>query len=201
MMHEQMMQAIALRPGEKPAIVSLPVEDPHHEEAIRDILGGNFGAIELFPLNDDLSLFLLVNDLAATLCLPPNRRFPAPDDATILYGSAIFIAAFNGSDEKKQGTITLPEDVLREIAAQIDDAFTPCRGDERPDPQETIYYEDEARTKAYRWIEIDPPDTLEYPLAAGRVMFYGKGEKNIMEVQGRFFRKTAVYLPGGALEG
>lgn len=200
MINVQQMQAIALRPGQKPEIVSLPVEDPHHEEAIRDILGGNYGAIELLALSDDVSLFLLVNDLAATLSLPPNRRFPAPDEATVIYGPVIFIAAFNGNDEKKQGTITLPQDILEEIVQQIDEAFTPCAGDERPEPHETIYYEDEARTQGYRWIETDPPDVLDHPIQAGRVTFYGKTEQNIMEVAGRFFQKTPVYLPGGKLD-
>lgn len=202
MTNEQTMQAIALRPGKQPEIVSLPVEDPHHENAICDILGGNYGAIELFPLSGDVSLYLLVNDLAATLGLPPNRRFPAPDEATVLYGSAIFIAAFNGNSEEKQGTLTLPQELLGEIARQIDEAFTPCRGDERPAPHETVYYEDEERTQAYRWIEIEPPgpDVLEHPIKAGRVTFYGKGEKDVMGAAGRFFRKTPVYLPGGRLE-
>ncbi|BEU86755.1 hypothetical protein TAMA11512_02190 [Selenomonas sp. TAMA-11512] len=197
---ENTMRAIALRPGKKPEIIELPVEDPYHEDAIRDVLGGNYGAIELFALSGEISLYLLVNDLAATLGLPPNRRFPSPDDATIIYGAAMFIGAFNGGNEEKQGTITLPQELLEELVRQIDESFIPCRGDERPEPHETIYYEDDDQEKAYRWIEIDRPDVLESPIAAGRVTFYGKEEKHIMEAEGRFFRKTPVYLPGGSLD-
>ena len=84
MAKEQLMRAILIAPGQEPAIIRLPAGHGKHEEAIRDVLEGNYGAVEFFEIQPGISLFILVNDLAAVLGMKPNRRFPAPDEKEII---------------------------------------------------------------------------------------------------------------------
>ncbi len=196
------MRAILLEPGKSPSILELPVEGLKHEEAIRDTLGGNYGAVEFFQIAEGISLFILVNDLAATLGLKPNRRFPEEDREHIIFGNAIFIAAYNGETEGQEGTLDMPEDLCKVFIEQIEKAFEACDGTESPRPEDTLYYDEpEGKNppKAYRWIEISKPENLGEPMEAGRVNFYGEGHREFMEASGRFCRRTEVYTKDSPL--
>lgn len=194
MAQEQMMRAILIEPGKDPSIIRLPAGQGAHEEAIQDVLEGNYGAVEFFEIQPGISLFILVNDLAAVLGMKPNRRFPAPDEQQIIWGKAIFIAAYNGADESKEGTLDMSEETCLMFIEQIKLHFAACAGDETPKNEETIYYdEDETGRHPYRWIECSKPDELPKPMQAGRVTFYRGDFREYMEVHGRFFKKLPVY--------
>ena len=202
MAKEQLMRAILVEPGKDPSIIRLPAGHGKHEEAIRDVLEGNYGAVEFFEIQPGISLFILVNDLAAVLGMKPNRRFPAPDEKEIIYGKAIFIAAYNGADESKEGTLDMSEETCLMFIEQIKLHFAQCNGDEEPAPEDTLYYEEDeqGQRKPYRWIECQAvPKNLPEPLQAGRVKFYRTETREIMEIGGRYFKKLPVYKPGSSL--
>lgn len=198
-MNNKKMHAILAVPGADPELLELPAASPQQEEAIRDILEGNYGAVEFFRIEDGISLFILVNDLAAVLGLAPNRRFPAPDEAQIIFGKAIFIAAYNGETER-EGTLDMAPVLCQMFIEQIKKNFPACQGTEEPRPEDTIYYDDRgtAAEKAYRWLETSRPAKLSEPLAAGRVKFYERG--SIMEAAGRFFKKIEIYMKATKLD-
>lgn len=202
MAKNQLMRAILIEPGKEPEIVRLPAAHGEHEEAIRDVLEGNYGAVEFFEIQPGISLFILVNDLAAVLGMKPNRRFPAPDESEIIYGRAIFIAAYNGTDEHKEGTLDMSEETCLMFIEQIKLHFAACKGDEEPRPEDTLYYDEDEEGKRipYRWVEcLVKPDNLPKPLEAGRVKFYRTDVREIMETAGRFFKKIPVYTAGSSL--
>ena len=202
MAKEQLMRAILIAPGQEPAIIRLPAGHGKNEEAIRDVLEGNYGAVEFFEIQPGISLFILVNDLAAVLGMKPNRRFPAPDEKKIIYGKAIFIAAYNGADESKEGTLDMSEETCLMFLEQIKLHFATCQGDEEPGPEDTLYYEEDeqGQRKPYRWVEcLAVPENLPEPLQAGRVKFYRTETREIMEINHRYFKKIPVYTPDSSL--
>ena len=202
MAKKQLMRAILIEPGKDPSIIRLPAGHGEHEEAIRDVLEGNYGAVEFFEIQPGISLFILVNDLAAVLGMKPNRRFPAPDEEQIIYGKAIFIAAYNGADESREGTLDMSEETCLMFIEQIKLHFAACQGNEEPRPEDTLYYdEDESgKQKPYRWLECQAkPDKLPEPLQAGRVKFYRTEVREYMEIGGRYFKKVPVYTTGSDL--
>ena len=194
-MSKKIMHAILAEPGKDPEILELPTTGLEHEEAIRDVLEGNYGAIEFFRIQQGISLFILVNDLAAGLGMKANRRFPGTDREQIIFGKAVFIAAYNGENEGQEGTLDMPEEMCQVFIEQIKANFEACAGTEQPRAQDTVYYEHqgEENEKAFRWIETDAPADPGQPITAGRVKFYGKEQQEIMEINGRFFKKLAVY--------
>lgn len=202
MAKKQLMRAILIAPGQEPSIIRLPAGRGEHEEAIRDVLEGNYGAVEFFEIQPGISLFILVNDLAAVLGMKANRRFPPPDEEQIIYGKAIFIAAYNGADESREGTLDMSEQTCLMFIEQIKQHFAICRKDEEPRPEDTLYYdEDESgRQKPYRWVEcLAVPEKLPEPLQAGRARFYRTKVREYMEIGGRYFKKVPVYTPGSKL--
>lgn len=188
-MREKIMHAILVEPGHEPVMIELPANEGQ-DDKIRDILGGNYGAVEFFSIEDGISLFILVNDLAAVLGLSANRRFPPPDEKTVIYGSALFVAAYNGSTEL-EGTLDMSPVLCQMFIEQIKRNFPMCDESVKPSPEETIYYDGPDGSKPYRWIETDCPKNPGEPVAAGRVSFYQHGR--LMEAQGRFFKKIEVY--------
>jgi hypothetical protein len=201
-MENEIMRAILAEPGREPEILKLPADGLQHEEAIRDALGGNYGAVEFFPIRQGISLFVLVNDLAAVLGLPANRRFPGQDSEYIIFGKAIFIAAYNGELAETEGTIDMPEEMCQMFIEQIQRNFACCDGTEKPRAQDTLYFENQGETdeKTYRWLEIAKPTGLGPAIEAGRVKFYNLQNEEIMEADGRFFRKLVVYTPDTTLD-
>ena len=202
MAKQQLMRAILIEPGKEPEIIRLPAGHGEHEEAIRDVLEGNYGAVEFFEIQPGISLFILVNDLAAVLGMKPNRRFPEPDREQIIYGKAIFMAAYNGADESQEGTLDMSEETCLMFMEQIKLHFEACRGDEVPRPEDTLYYDEdeEGNQVPYRWVEcLAKPEKLPEPLLAGRVKFYRGQVREYMEIGGRFFKKVTVHTPGSKL--
>lgn len=102
----EMIHAILVRPGNEPEICKLPAEMQAQIEAISDLLNGNIDSTEFFDLGNGASLFVLVNDFSVPLGLTPNRRFPGKDQAEIIFGNAIFIAAYNAHSEL-EGTVDI----------------------------------------------------------------------------------------------
>ena len=195
MKQERLMRAILIEPGKEPSICRLPADHGRHEEAIQDLLEGNYGSVEFFEIQPGISLFILVNDLAAVLGMKPNRRFPAPDDKQIIWGKAIFIAAYNGADESQEGTLDMSEETCLMFIEQIKLHFPMCTGQEEPGPEDTWYYDEDEKGNPvpYRWHEISNPGNLPQPLQAGRVKFYRMEVMEVMEVNGRYFKKLPVY--------
>ena len=194
--NNQKMRAILIEPGKDPEIIYLPAGNGVHEEAIQDILEGNYGAVEFFEIQPGISLFILVNDLAAVLGMKPNRRFPGADSDNIIFGKAIFIAAYNGADEHSEGTLDMSVETCMMFIEQIKLHFAACDGNESPRPEDTVYYDQEenGREFSYRWIEITSPLLkLENPMVAGRVKFYRSTQQEIMEINGRYFRRVEIY--------
>ena len=190
------MRAILAEPGRDPEILVLPADGLHHEEALRDVLEGNYGAIEFFRIEEGISLFVLVNDLAVALGLKANRRFPGKDSNQIIFGRAIFIAAYNGELPEREGTLDMPEEMCRMFIEQIKLNFAPCDGTEKPRPEDEIYYEnqgDPEQEKAFRWVEISAPKDPGPALEAGRAKYYSAGENVLLEINGRFFRQLEIY--------
>ena len=118
-MNRNTLHAILAEPGKEPEILMLPTDGLQHEEALRDVLEGNYGAIEFFRSEEGISLFVLVNDLAVALGMKPNRRFPGKDSEQIIFGKAIFIAAYNGELPDREGTLDMPEEMCRMFIEQI----------------------------------------------------------------------------------
>ena len=193
-MENKMMHAILVEPGKDPEILLLPTEGLKHEEAIRDTLEGNYGAVEFFKIQEGVSLFILVNDLSVVLQMKPNRHFPAPDEKNIIYGKAIFIAAYNGEIEGAEGTLDMPENICRLFIEQIKKNFLPCDGSEKPVEEEKLYYDNKGQEneRTFYWQEISNPGHLGRPIVAGRVKFYGQETHEIMEINDRFFKKIIV---------
>jgi len=193
-MEKNTMNAILMKPGKEPVIYALPAEGTMHEEAICDLLEGNYGATEFFPISEDVSLFILTNDLSVALGLKANRRFPGKDKEQIIFGNAIFIAAYNGKS-KKEGTITMPEELCTMFIEQIRKNFAACDGTEKPRSIDEVYYEDQDgdSDRAFKWSEIDRPAKLGPAIVAGRVKFYDVKNKEIMEINGRFFKQIDIY--------
>ena len=195
-MQRNTMRAILAEPGRDPEILVLPADGLHHEEALRDVLEGNYGAIEFFRIEEGISLFVLVNDLAVALGLKANRRFPGKDSDQIIFGRAIFIAAYNGELPEREGTLDMPEEMCRMFIEQIKLNFAPCDGTEKPRPEDEIYYEnqgDPEQEKAFRWVEISAPQDPGPALEAGRAKYYSAGENVLLEINGRFFRQLEIY--------
>ncbi|WP_196594115.1 hypothetical protein [Pectinatus sottacetonis] len=193
-MEEKIMHAILAKPGKDPEILLLPTEGLKHEEAIRDILDGNYGAVEFFKIEDGISLFILINDLSIVLGLKPNRRFPPPDNKQIIFGKAIFIAAYNGEIPETEGTIDMPENICRIFIEQIKKNFPLCTGNEKPTKRDKIYYDNKGQNneRAFIWKEIKRPENPGIPVIAGRVNFYGHETQEIMEINNRFFKKIIM---------
>ncbi len=195
-MQKNIIRAILAAPGKNPEIITLPADGLHHEEALRDVLEGNYGAVEFFRMEEGISLFVLVNDLAATLGMKANRRFPAPDNEQIIFGQAVFIAAYNGELPDREGTLDMSEETCKMFIEQIKLHFAACSGSEKPRPEDMIYYEnqgDPELEKAFRWTEVPRPADPGPALEAGRVKYYSAGEQELLEIHGRFFKRLEVY--------
>lgn len=197
---QDLMRAILVEPGKDPEIIMLPTGFGPHDEAIKDTLEGNYGAVEFFRIQPGISLFILVNDLAAALGMKANRRFPGDDSNQIIWGKCIFIAAYNGETEQ-EGTLDMTEETCLMFIEQIKLNFPKCQGTETPGPEDTLYYEEDedGNPAPYRWLEITKPDKLGKPLEAGRVRFYNMEATEVMEINNRFFKKLAVYTPDSKL--
>lgn len=192
---EKTIRAILVKPGMDPEICELPVAADEQQEAIADLLVGNFGATEFFDLQNGASLFILTNDLSIPLGMPANRRFPGDDSDAILFGNAIFIAAYNDNSEL-EGTVDMPEHICKMFIEQIKLNFLPCNGDEKPDSQAEVYVENAgtAEERAYKWQEVLPPaDAVNCKsLQVGRARWLANDDGEVLEINGRYFKQINV---------
>ena len=196
-MENNKMRAIWAEVGQEPRIYELSIDGDQQQEELCDLLGGNFGATEFFDIGQGVSLFILTNDLSVPLGMKPNRRFPGKDRDTIIFGNAVFIAAYNDrAGEEKSGTLDMPERICQMFIEQITKNFAACQGDEKPRSEDEIYYDNlgEENEQAYKWLEIEKPAGLGKFIEAGRVRFYDmQGDQEIMSLQERYFRKVQIH--------
>lgn len=196
-MENNKMKAILAEVGQAPRVCELSIDGEVQQEEIRDLLAGNFGATEFFSVTDEVSLFILTNDLSAALGLKANRRFPGADKDTIIFGNAIFIAAYNDrAPADKEGTIDMPDHVCKMFIEQIQQHFELCLGDEKPRSEDEVYYENvgEDSEQAYKWQEIEKPAKLSRFIEAGRARFYENTDgTEILCINARYFKKVIVH--------
>lgn len=186
--NQEIIRAILARPGEDPKICELPSGAEALTNAISDLLDGNFSGTEFFDLQNGASLFVLVNDFSVPLGLAPNRRFPGKDADEIIFGSAVFIAAYNESSGK-DGVVDMPPRVCRMLIEQIKLNFTPCRGDEKPDERAEVYVENagEPDERRFKWVETQKPVRQDACIPAGRAKMIRCGQMEFIEINGRYF--------------
>ena len=202
-MENNKMRAILAEVGQEPRICELPIDGELQQEEICALLDGNFGATEFFAVAEDVSLFVLTNDLSVALGLTANRHFPGEDSDTIIFGNAIFIAAYNErAAADKEGTIDMPEHVCRMFIEQIKLNFAACDGTEKPRAEDAVYYENvgEDSEQAFTWQEIEKPAELGRFIEAGRVRFYETAAgKDILCINDRYFKKVIVHAKASKL--
>lgn len=159
------------------------------------MLEGNFASCELLDLGNGASLHLLVNDLAVPLGLAPNRTFPAPNDHEVIFGTVIFLAMGEAKNAKVQIPMHMTDEVCLQIIEQIKIAFTPCRGDEKPNPATEIYRENvgTAEERSFKWQEIACPEQIIKTLGNGKVKMVDTGEnETVIEINGRYFKQVTI---------
>ena len=189
---KNVIHAILVKPGQEPEIVEIPA-GTDQPDAICDLVDGNFGATEFFDVGNGASLFIVTNDLSVPLGLAPNRHFPEPDQAEIIFGNCLFIAVYN-EKSGKEGIVDMPEQVCHMFIEQIKSSFEPCQGDEKPSSKGEIYIENEGtpEERAYKWVEIEKPANVDRFLQAGRAKLIQNEEYEVIEIHGRYFRQVTI---------
>lgn len=190
---DKIIQAILVKPGQDPEVCTLPEDEMKQTEAISDLLDGNIGSTEFFDLGNGASLYILVNDLSVPLGLVPNRRFPDKDQDEIIFGNAIFIAAYN-ERSGQTGTVDMPEKICRMFIEQIKLNFVPCKGDEKPDAKTEIYIEHQGtpEERSFKWCEVEKPARTDQFIQAGRARLIRFEEQEVLEINGRYFKQITV---------
>lgn len=188
------LNAILIEVGKEPTVYKLSTVIEKQLEEISAILGGNFISSRLFKVGEDLSLHIFINDMAIPLKLAPNRRFPKPDEHEIIFGNALFLLIddLKGDEE---GALDIPDDICPVFCQKLTENFTPCTGDEKPDPSSEIFVEnlgtkDERR---FKWEEIECPGTDLKFIGTGYVRIVDNGVCDTFEIKGRYFKQN--YLP------
>lgn len=195
MSENKTMNVILVKPGCDPEICRIPDDVKLQIETISDLLEGNFASCELLDLGNGASLHLLVNDLAVPLGLAPNRTFPAPNDHEVIFGTVIFLAMGEAKNAKVQIPMHMTDEVCLQIIEQIKIAFTPCRGDEKPNPATEIYRENvgTAEERSFKWQEIACPEQIIKTLGNGKVKMVDAGEnETVIEINGRYFKQVTI---------
>lgn len=188
------INAILLEVGKPSAVYKLSTDINKQIEEISAILGGNFISSRLFQVGEGLSLHIFINDMAIPLRLPPNRRFPAPDEHEIVFGNALFLLIddLKGDEE---GGLDIPDHICDIFCKKLDENFKVCKGDEKPDPLSEIFVEN-AGTKDERrftWQEVQGPATDVKFIGDGYVRIVDDGICDTFEIKGRYFKQN--FLP------
>lgn len=188
------LNAILIEVGKEPTVYKLSTVIEKQIEEISAILGGNFISSRLFKVGEDLSLHIFINDMAIPLKLAPNRRFPKPDEHEIIFGNALFLLIddLKGDEE---GALDIPDDICAFFCQKLNENFTPCAGNEKPDPSSEIFVEnlgtDEERH--FKWAEVECPGTDLKFIGTGYVRIVDDGICDTFEIKGRYFKQN--YLP------
>ena len=101
--------------------------------------------------------------------------------------------------EAKNAKVQIPmhmtDEVCLQIIEQIKIAFTPCRGDEKPNPATDIYRENvgTAEERSFKWQEIACPEQIIKTLGNGKVKMVDTGEnETVIEINGRYFKQVTI---------
>ena len=188
------LNALLLEVGKNPRVYKLSTEIEKQIEEISAILGGNFISSRLFQVGEGLSLHIFINDMAIPLGLTANRRFPAPDEHEIIFGNALFLLIddLKGDEE---GGLDIPDHICDIFCKKLDENFTPCKGDEKPDPLSEIFVENLGTNEERRftWQEVEAPTGDVKFIGTGYVRIVDDEICNTFEIKGRYFKQN--YLP------
>ncbi len=180
------INGILMEPGKAPVIYKFSQAPQRQVEEIQALVGGNFAHTRLFTVGEGIALYIFVTDLAGTLGLAPNRRFPAPDEEEIIFGNAVFLLmADNGKGTDVVEDI--PVQYCDYFIRQLDEALPKCSGDEKADPMREVFTEN-AGTKeeySYRWVEVPKPKKIPGYKQLGAVRMIDDGKYDTIEVNGR----------------
>ncbi|WP_378954130.1 hypothetical protein [Pelosinus sp. sgz500959] len=184
------INSILIEVGKKPAVYKLSAYIDKQIEEISALLGGNFTSSRLFEVGEGLSLHIFINDMAIPLQLPPNRRFPAPDQHEIIFGNALFLVL---DDEKGdvEGPLDIPDTICNFFIEKLTENFKPCRGDEKPDPESEIFVENRGteEERHFKWEEVERPEKDLKFIGKGYVRIVDDGVCDTFEIKGRYFKQ------------
>ena len=185
------LSAILMEAGKDPAIYKLSTEIDKQLEEISAVLGGNFISSRLFQVGEGLSLHIFINDMAIPLRLPANRRFPEPDQHEIIFGNALFILIDDAKGDE-EGALDIPAHVCTFFIDKLKENFTPCRGDEQPDPESEIFVENPGteEERRFKWQEIECPGKDLKFIGKGYVRIVDDGICDTLEIKGRYFKQS-----------
>jgi len=188
------INAILVEPGKDPALYKLSENIERQIEEISAVVDGNLASSRLFQVGEGLSLHIFVNDMALPLRLPANRRFPEPDQHEIIFGNALFLVMDDtkGDDE---GALNVPDHICEFFIEKLKENFTPCVGDEEPDPRAGIFVENRGtdEERRFQWEEVEQPQEDLKFIGIGYVRIVDNGLCDTFETKGRYFKQ--IYLP------
>lgn len=188
------LNAILIEVGKAPAIYKLSTEIEKQIEEISAVLGGNFISSRLFQVGENLSLHIFINDMAIPLRLPPNRRFPKPDEHEIIFGNAIFLLIDDLTGDE-DGALDIPDHICDIFCKKLEENFKPCVGNEKPDPRTEIFTENPGTNeeRRFKWEEVERPERDLKFIGEGYVRIVDDGICDTFEIKGRYFKQN--YLP------
>ena len=128
--------------------------------------------------------------MAIPLRLPANRRFPEPDQHEIIFGNALFILIDDVKGDE-EGALDIPDHVCTFFIDKLKENFTPCRGDEQPDPESEIFVENPGteEERRFKWQEIECPGKDLKFIGKGYVRIVDDGISDTLEIKGRYFKQ------------
>ena len=156
------LNAIIMEVGKDPAVFKLSTTIDKQLEEIAAVLGGNFISSRLFQVGEGLSLHIFINDMAIPLQLTANRRFPKPDQDEIVFGNALFLL-IDDENGDEEGALDIPDEICDVFISKLKENFTPCKGDEKPNPESEIFVESPGtkEERRFKWEEVAAPDNKE----------------------------------------
>lgn len=188
------INTILLEVGKEPAVYTLSASIHKQIEEISALLGGNFTSSRLFEVGEGLSLHIFINDMAIPLQLTANRRFPEPDQHEIIFGNALFMVLddVTGDDD---GPLDIPVHICDFFIKKLTENFTPCVGDEKPDPKSEIFVENQGtkEERHFKWEEVKRLETDLKFIGEGYVRIVDDGICDTFEIKGRYFKQ--IFLP------
>ena len=145
-------------------------------------------------MGEGLSLHIFINDMAIPLQLTANRRFPEPDQHEIIFGNALFMVLddVTGDDD---GPLDIPAHICDFFIEKLTENFTPCVGDEKPDPKSEIFVENQGtkEERHFKWEEVKRLETDLKFIGEGYVRIVDDGICDTFEIKGRYFKQ--IFLP------
>lgn len=191
--HMTTLNAIIMEVGKEPAVFKLSTAIDKQLEEIAAVLGGNFISSRLFQVGEGLSLHIFINDMAIPLQLTANRRFPKPDQDEIVFGNALFLLIDDETGDE-EGALDIPDEICDVFISKLKENFTPCKGDEKPNPESEIFVESPGtkEERRFKWEEVAAPDNKEELkfIGKGYVRILDDGICDTLEINGRYFKQN-----------